>query len=189
MPLYRRDMNNRETSEHDLPPESRFLARRDELSAYIRAHVRNWADAEDIFQQTAVVALRKLSEGVRVEKMGAWSREIARRTILDYWKRNQRRSPVLSADAMDSLESAFSGYDASDVRQDTRLETLLGCLSKMPSKLRSIVDKFYKEHLSLAEIGRESGRSAGAVQVSLSRIRRSLLDCVKQGEREGASRP
>ena len=180
-------MNSTENNERQTP-ESRFLENRDVLFAYIRAHVRNWTDAEDLFQETAMVALRKFREGVEVQNMGAWSREIARRTILDHWKKGAKRGLVFTEEALDAIENVFAETDGADDRAADKLDALTTCLEKLPGHLRELVDLFYKEKMSLERIGRQLNRSAGAVQVSLSRTRRTLLECVEQIGAEGRVR-
>ena len=71
-----------------------FLEQRDRLFAYIFALVRHMADAEDLFQEVSLVIMKKGQEGVDVENFGAWSREIARRTILNHWKTKKRKATV-----------------------------------------------------------------------------------------------
>jgi RNA polymerase sigma factor (sigma-70 family) len=131
-----------------------------------------------------MVALRKFREGVEVRNMGAWSREIARRIILDHWKKNARRNLILAEDTLDAIDQVFAETDAAEDRSAAKLEALTACLAKLPAHLRELVDLFYKEKMSLEKIGRQLRRSSGAVQVSLSRTRRTLLECVEKIETE-----
>ena len=168
-------------------PEEAFLAQRDVLFAYIYAHVRNWSDAEDIFQETAKVALAKIAEGLEVMNISAWAREIARRLILAHWRSKKKRGEELYEETQAAIENAFRRMESADQRNEERIEALLGCVEKLQPHQKSIVELFYGAQLTLTAIATRLGRSCGAVQVGLSRIRKALLNCVEQGEREAAA--
>lgn len=62
----------------------KLLENRDALCAFLYMHLRNWHETEDLFQEISLVIMRKANEGLEVRHFKAWSREIARRTLLDY---------------------------------------------------------------------------------------------------------
>jgi RNA polymerase sigma-70 factor len=168
-----------------------LLEHRDGLFGYILALVRNWSVAEELFQEVSLVVLEKGREGVAVERFGAWSREIARRMVLNYWKTTSRTRLVLSDAAIDSLDRAFQARDESDdaQRQD-QLRDLRQCVKGLPDHLRQVVELRYHEALPLSEIARRLNRSAGSVQVALSRVRQKLLECSRRLRAEpGAATP
>lgn len=68
----------------------RLLACRGEIYGSVRAVVHNSHDAEDLFQETAVVVLREAA-GQRIENFRAWAKEIARRRIFEYLRRRRAR--------------------------------------------------------------------------------------------------
>lgn len=163
-----------------------LLRNRDNLFAFISSLVRDPVTAEDIFQQVSLVILQKEKEGVQVEKFPAWSREIARRTILDYWKRSKREVSCLSEQSVSAVEAAFARHEAETMSGSTDLmERLRRCLNELPRHLRDLVSLRYEKGLSMKSIARSLRRSAGAVQVALSRTRTSLLDCTKRLKTEG----
>lgn len=174
---------------HDNQSLARLLLRhRDGLFAFIFSLVRNPVDAEDLFQQVSLVILQKEKDGILVEKFPAWSREIARRTILDYWKSNRREVLCLSEESIAAVEAAFSRHEKeSDNGSASLMERLRRCLEDLPGHLRSLISLRYDEGLSMSDIARRLGRSAGAVQVALSRTRSRLLDCTERMEPEGTA--
>ncbi len=168
-----------------------LLEHRDVLFAYVLALVRDWVAAEDLFQEISLVVLRKDREGAAVERFGPWSREIARRTVLNYWKTTARSRLILSAEVLDSIDAVFARRDDEEAaRGGEMLSALRHCLGRLPAHLRRVVDLRYQESLSLDEVARRLGRSAGAVQVSLSRTRARLLECTRRLQANpGASPP
>jgi len=156
-----------------------LLENRDSLLGYIRVLVRDWSLAEELFQEIALVILQKTDE---VRNFGAWSREIARRHVLDHWKKSSsRRQRLLSAEALETLETAYTRHDEEAREAKLEAQRRLGaCLDGLPPHLRKIVDLRYGEDLPLQEIADRLRQSAGAVQVALSRIRMRLADCARR---------
>ena len=168
-----------------------LLAYRDVLFSYIMALVRDVSEAEELFQETALVILNKEKEGIQVKHFGSWSREIARRKILEYWNAGKtRKARFLSAEALDALDTEFNRRDeAGGERIGELLQRLKQCIRELPEHLRRCIDFRYSHGLSFREIGKKLRRSAGTAQVMLSRIRQKLLDCVERLEKtEGAAR-
>lgn len=162
-----------------------LLEHRDAIFGYILALVRNWQSAEELFQEVSLVVLQKGQQGEAVERFLPWSREIARRMVLDHWKRGARGRRILGERALDAVDRAFEERDEEPAATDL-LRSLRRCLEKLPGHLRRIVDLRYSESLPLDEIARRLERSAGSVQVALSRIRMRLHDCTKQAGGEAS---
>lgn len=150
----------------------------DKLFAYIYNHVRNWADTEDLVQETVAVIMKHSEENTEVVNFGAWSREIARRLILEHW-RTKKREQMLTEKAAEAIEMAFSRHD-SEPAENGVMDRLQKCVEALPEQTRKIIDFFYAERLSLQEIGKQMKRSTGAIQVALFRTRLHLQDCVKR---------
>ncbi|MFH1707243.1 MAG: sigma-70 family RNA polymerase sigma factor [Planctomycetota bacterium] len=172
------------TEQAPKPPDlaRELLEHRDVLFSYTMALVRDWNTAEEVFQETSLVILKKAQEGVTVRDFGAWSREIARRTALNFWKtsRNERHGSLTEA-TVDAIDAAFAGREQEHPAATTGLLARLAeCLEKLPGNLRQLVDLRYRDGLSFQAIGDHTGKSAGAAQVALSRTRVALHDCLKQ---------
>lgn len=158
-----------------------LLEHRDAIFAYILALVRDWNAAEDVFQEVSIVVLQKGQEGQQVETFLPWCREIARRTVLHHRKTSARSRLVLSPEAIDAVDRAFAERDL-EVEGHGRdlLQALRRCLQKLPDPLRRLVRLRYDDALSLEDVARRLGRTPGAVQVALSRIRMKLQDCTRR---------
>lgn len=167
----------------------RLLEHRDDLFAYIIALVRDWNVAEELFQEVSLVVLEKAQEGTAVEQFGPWAREIARRLVLNHWKTSSRSRQVLSSEVLESIDRAFARHDEADEGAGPELlGTLRECLKRLPEHLRHVVDLRYRDMLPLQDIAQRLNRTAGSVQVALSRIRARLLHCTKRlHARQGVS--
>jgi RNA polymerase sigma factor (sigma-70 family) len=173
-------MSNSENKDQEL--SQRLLENRDVLFSYIMSLVRDFNTAEDIFQEVALIILKKEKEGIDVRHFGAWSREIARRHILDFWKKSRKdETRVLSEETIHTIDDEFKRREQEKPAKVTELlHKLKECLEKLPSHLRDLVDLRYANKLSFRDIGKKVSKSAGAAQVMLTRTRQRLLDCVEK---------
>jgi RNA polymerase sigma-70 factor (ECF subfamily) len=156
-----------------------LVEHRDTLFAYLLAIVRDWHEAEELFQEVCLVVLEKERAGaVIVDRFLPWSREIARRLVLRHFRTRVKRPRPLSPELLHAIEQAFASRDDAAERQ-TRAADLVAKLERslagLPRPLRQVIDWYYRDALPIAEIARRTGRSPGAVQVALSRARLHLL--------------
>jgi RNA polymerase sigma-70 factor (ECF subfamily) len=102
-----------------------------DVHRFVARRVRNAADAEDIAQQTLLLALAKRDDGV--QSLGAWLYTIARHLIIDHYRAAQRRRFVSIAAPADQVEPAlWTRADAIPVACDcrSRLACWLDCISR-----------------------------------------------------------
>ena len=160
----------------------RLIETRDELLGFVYAQVRDWAVAEDILQDVSVVVLEKAQEGVAVTHFRAWSHEIARRLVRQYWRSCQRQPLCLSEEALVKLEEAFARRETTSRPVGPELRTRLReAMVRLPARVRELLEMFYDEQLPQREIAARLGSSEGAVQVAICRARQRLLE-MTEGE-------
>jgi RNA polymerase sigma-70 factor (ECF subfamily) len=158
---------------------ARLLENRDSLCAYLYMHLRNWDETEDLFQEVSMVIMRKANERLEVRHFKAWSREIARRTMLDYWKRKKKIPLPLAEEDLQACENAWQRKDAEPHLLSERMERLKICVERLSGDLRRMLGLRYEKDCSLREIASALGKTEGAVQVALSRARAALLRCMQ----------
>ena len=113
-----------------------------------------------------------------MQYFGAWFREIARRSILDYWKKEKRNRYFFNSRTLDIIDCIYARHENDDLM--AAIEHLRACLNLLPTHLRQLIDLRYQGGLSMDEIADLVKKSAGHVQVTLSRIRMRLSDCMKK---------
>jgi RNA polymerase sigma-70 factor (ECF subfamily) len=148
------------------------------LFAYLYAHVLNMADAEDLYQQVAMVLWQKFDQFVPGTDFGSWGIRVAELTIKNFL-RGRRRSKVLFSDeVMQRIVDRQSqiAQEAAEARTDA----LKSCLKRLPQQDRQLVERCYGGDLRIKEIAADEGRSAGAVYTALCRIRQALLTCIER---------
>jgi RNA polymerase sigma factor (sigma-70 family) len=92
--------------------------------------------------------------------------------------RDTRVSPKLSDPEL--LDAVASTVEKSSARLEQRRRALADCIDKLSSDVRRVVDLYFGRLLPIAEVARQTGRSAGGVKVSLFRVRQWLAACTQK---------
>jgi RNA polymerase sigma-70 factor (ECF subfamily) len=148
------------------------------LFTFLYAHVLNMADAEDLYQQVALVLWEKFDQFTPGTDFGAWAIRVADLTIKNFL-RGKRRSKIFFSD---EIMQRIVDYQAATPPQHAvaRTEALQGCLQRLPRSDRELVERCYGSETKIKDIADGMGRSAGAVYTSLCRIRQALLACIER---------
>jgi RNA polymerase sigma factor (sigma-70 family) len=162
----------------------RFVADQDEVAieTLVRRHgpmvlrvcqriLQQTAEAEDAFQATFIILVRKAGTIVRRESVGGWLYQVAYRTALKARSRSARRL-VHERPVAEFPTEADRGWEAdSDAcRWDLR-SVLDEELNRLPEKYRSPLVLCYLEGKTNQEAARQLGWSMGTVAGRLSRAR------------------
>jgi len=131
--------------------------------------------ADDLQQNVACVLLAKFSRYDHDRPFGPWVIGIARLEVLKWRQRRARRREVLSVEAIDVMAADFS--ERPDLLSE-RLALLPDCLAQLQETARQLVALRYGEGLAAKAIAARVGRTPAAIDMALSRIRRTLRDCM-----------
>lgn len=126
------------------------------------------ADAEDLTQQTFLIAQHKLHQVRDVTKLQAWLFAVVRSCFRKSLRRQRPVAAVnleLDVDEVPEHRPHASGLDQEDLRR---------ALQDLPDEFRLIVLMFYFEELSYAEIARRLDLPIGTVMSRLSRAKGRL---------------
>jgi RNA polymerase sigma factor (sigma-70 family) len=151
------------------------------LRQFIRKHVRDDGDAEDIFQEVFYELVDAYRLMKPVEQVGAWLFRVARNRIIDLFR--SRRPAVLGNDTMlptedgeplqweDLLPSPDAGPEAAYARS-VLLEELDAALEDLPEEQRDVFVAHEIEGRRFKELSETTGVS---VNTLLSRKRYAVL--------------
>lgn len=159
--------------------EALFLVHIPMLFAYSRAICGDFHAAEDVVQETALVAFQNLAHFFPGVDFDVWLRAIARRRALE-----ARRKLVRVQLGNDELIEQVYAEDASDSRR----EALLHCLHALAGRMGSLVHGFYLAGTPLAKLAQELSMTPNAAKQLLYRARIQLRKCVHRRMREGETR-
>jgi RNA polymerase sigma-70 factor (ECF subfamily) len=156
---------------------SELIARyRGELYAYILAIVRNWEDADDLFQSVCLVLWSKFASYRPGSSFFAWARQTAKIEVR-YFLRRKPSPGHVSEQLLDTLAETI--VDAKREKADFYAAALEHCRGKLSMTDENLLELRYVEDLGSREIADRVQRPQQSVCQSLKRIRRWLLECVK----------
>lgn len=159
----------------------KFTSIRASVLGYLRNVVRDPHLAEDLFQETSLVVLRKLDTYDRSRDFGAWVRGVALNLARNALRKEQYLHLLPSPELLAAIERTHEEGTLGELAEtSSRLEYLSRCMEKVEPRQRELLALRYRSGRSLKEIAGRLGRSAGAVQVALTRVRQFLLRCVEQ---------
>jgi RNA polymerase sigma-70 factor, ECF subfamily len=149
------------------------------------------SDAEDLVQQTFLIAQQKLHQLREAERASAWLFAVLRSCFLKARRKPQPQTLSSSGDdafPLDELVEQPEG-DTTDAWLDR--EALQLALRELPDEFRIIVLMFYFEELSYKEIAEQLEIPIGTVMSRLSRAKahlRKRLESTGAGVAESADR-
>jgi RNA polymerase sigma-70 factor (ECF subfamily) len=158
-----------------------FLASERELLRYVAAVAPNADDAREIVQDTAVALWEKFDQYDASRPFTPWACRFALNISKQWLARQKRWRAILSDDLAGHLVRRRMELEA-DI--DHRLRHLQGCLEKLPTPQRQLVDGYYSRQIGIDGLAAETRRSAEAIYKALQRTRHMLQKCIEQAVRE-----
>ncbi len=161
---------------------SRLIARpKRRVTDYIAMMVRDRDIANDIFQETAIKAVRVIDEGRYADngKFLSWILRIAHNQVIDHFRRTRGENMISETDAgFDILGTMrFAGDSIEDRMVHEQIhEDLRKIIDHLPEEQREVVIMRYFNDMSFKEIAQESGIS---INTALGRMRYALINLRK----------
>jgi RNA polymerase sigma-70 factor (ECF subfamily) len=134
------------------------------VSAVVAAHLTNPAEAEDVVQETFMVACREFRGLCRPESFGSWISTIARNLALAAAAAERRRRQQPDGWALEERAGSEPVPD-----RDALYRRILREVENLPEGCREVFLFRYVENKSCAEIAGELGVAIGTVTSRLSR--------------------
>ena len=163
----------------------RFVRCQRDLYAYILRLVPNLADAQDIFQETAIALWAKSDEYRSEEPFMPWAARFAWfqvRKFRMYQARRHRHVVALSDEAVAALAADHSELAGGAANRET---TLQECVEKLADDDRLLLRQRYDLQASIRKVAQDLGVEPGQLYKRLGRIRQVLLDCVQAFDERG----
>jgi RNA polymerase sigma-70 factor (ECF subfamily) len=152
------------------------------VRCYLGRFVRGADIVDDLAQETFISAYRSLGSYRQQAPLSLWLLGIARNLALKHLREEQRRR---SREA-DSLEGAFSRWSEERIESDESAEgrhekvvaALRTCIEGLQKHSAGMIRDAYFKGRTAAEIAQETGKTEGAVWVTMMRIRQALRECI-----------
>lgn len=151
------------------------------IYAYIFSLVPNWADADEIFQETSAVLWSKYDKYEPGTDFRAWAFRIAYNKVLQFRKAKGKDVLRFSDEFVEAVDrDALSNKDS----WKDRLHYLADCYRQLRPQDRQLVDLRYQPGATTKGVAASVGRSTDAVYKALNRIHEQLLDCIDSKQEE-----
>ncbi len=164
-----------EQERHDLFSEL-ITHHQSELYGYIFSVVRNWEDADDLFQSVCVVLWSKFEAFRPGTSFFAWARQTAKIKISDFL-RHKGKFIGVSENVLNVL--AEVAVKPQDTEEELYLAALRRCRAKLAGADEELLTLHYVDDLGSRQIADRLQRSQASVCHSLKRIRHLLFKCVQ----------
>jgi len=137
--------------------------------------------AEDVFQDLCVLILKSRHQIESEKHLMNWMRTVARHKALNLLRDELRRPRVMDDELFDSLESKYSVYDELDTAELS--EALAECVKKLSPYAQRLIELRYTEGLTGRRLAEVVNRKVETVYVALTRVHRTLSNCMGRAVR------
>jgi len=152
---------------------------------YILTLLPNRIDAEDVAQQTWMVLWQKRDSYDPSASYFTWACGVARNEILNHMRRSAKWNMMVKHDALfDQLADEYVEYDE---HLEQRKSALSSCIDKLPISQRELLTECYRSDQKMKQVAARRGLTADALYQSISRIRRTLFNCINRRLQRGLS--
>jgi RNA polymerase sigma-70 factor, ECF subfamily len=159
-----------------------LIANQPRIYAYIVSLLPNWADADEVFQETGIVLWSKRGEFQSGTNFLAWACQIALNKVFNLRKR-QARSRLIFDDGF--LNAVSDQRLAGGERIEMRSVALKGCIEKLKPRDRELLERWYQKRGTTKTLAEQLGRPIDTIYKAMKRIRRALFHCVSDNLGEG----
>ena len=174
-------MNHRSTDPTPQDRKSEFIGLMTmhwhQLFNLIFCVVQNFADSEDVFQQTTMALWANFGKFEPGTDFGAWASTVARYRISTFIRSKKSQRVFFSEDLV--KEIASTPLESNEVH-DPRLAALAECRKKLSSADQELIALCYGGSDSIRDAAYRIGRPVESVYVRLSKVRSALYACIEQ---------
>ncbi len=151
----------------------------DRTMIYIRSITRGAAEADDVFQESMLVAFRRLGDFDRSRPFGPWVRGIAARVALARARRAAQQ-PIIDPSLLDAVSSQMTQWDAIDrIDFESVLQKLRACMDALTRDQQECVQLAYRQDIPMREVAAALGANEETIKKRLQRARASLAECLR----------
>lgn len=156
----------------------RLLAKTERrLNTYILTLVANYADADEIVQETHVRLWQEREKYQPGTNFAAWASKVAYYEVLSWRNRTKRRPLVFDDRLVEQLSDELQPFNnAAEARQ----RALGECLGELSERSRALLQRVYANGEKTKDVAASLQRTADSVYKTIQRLRHSLRVCIEQ---------
>ena len=154
----------------------------DSLTAFLRsAVVDDDASADDLFQETILIAWRRIGDYDRARPFGAWLRGIAKHLVLAYYRSATRQVTLPNERILDYLDRRMAQVDEQPGDTfDEKIQALRDCISRLAPPYQEPIELHYRQQKTTEWIAQRLATTKDAIQKRLQRARVQLTECLER---------
>ncbi len=168
------DIDKQENSDKFL---SLLMPNQKRILGYILTYVPNYADADDILQNTLSILWKKFDQYSPDTNFVAYANKIAKYEIMNYFRKTNN-SKKLHFD--ESLHEIIESESVSTSRLfGQRIDALKECFKHFTTEDKQLIKMRYEQDLSFSKIGGRLRISSPAALKKISNIHSRLIRCIR----------
>ena len=149
------------------------------LMAYIRTIQADQVAADDVWQETMLVAWRRMDDYDVSRPFGPWLRGIAHKIVLAQFSKAKGKVTIMDSESLEYLSQRFESVQS--LKGDTideKLEALRDCIALLPDHERQCVELRYSQNLMPAELSDRLSVALETIKKRLLRAKQRLVQCI-----------
>jgi RNA polymerase sigma-70 factor, ECF subfamily len=154
-----------------------FAQHEHQVYAYIVSVLANWADADEVMQETSVALWEMFGDFTEGTNFTSWACRIAYFRILRFREKQRRDRHEFNQEFVEAVSA--TALEESDTFEFRRL-ALGGCVEKLRPDDRRLLQMCYADGGTIKHAAERLRRPAKGVYKALARIRQALFDCVQR---------
>lgn len=150
--------------------------------SYAYGHLRDWSLAEDAVQEAFLILLEKWQEYNPEFGVFPWARKMVYYKIQEILRSRRREVPVQDEELRDLVTQTLDAHfdEEAGGKHDPLVKAYEECMGRLSKESSELLVRYYWEKESSEKIAEKLKRSVNAVWLSLSRIRKSLRECISR---------
>jgi RNA polymerase sigma-70 factor (ECF subfamily) len=151
------------------------------LMVYLRSLVRDEAAIDDLFQESMMVAWRRLDECDLDRPFGPWLRGIASRLVMAHYRKQKNVPVILHETVLQVVDRHFENINqlAGDTWDD-KVAALRDCVDALPARQKDVINGRYFDGLQTQVLAEQLEVTLEACKKRLQRGRAMLAECLKK---------
>ena len=154
------------------------LYQRDLVNFHYR-FVGNKPEAEDLAQDTFIKAYKKFDTLKEPDKLKSWLFQIARNTVIDFFRKNKNRPFALDSSILENIAGTTAADYQDHVANMEVSKELDRCIDQLVKEDRAIIKLLYYEGFSYKDISELLHINQNTLKSRLHRARKVLLENIR----------
>ncbi len=157
-----------------------YMAAQQSLYASIRAAGFSVTDADDVLQDVAVKLFESYASYNQERPFLPWALVVTKHAIYNTFRYNKVRSKmIVNSEVCQQIGDIINDeLTNSCSKLEQEKEYLQCCMDELPEKSRTMISMRYFDEQGVKDIAEILGKTYASVNMTLSRIRSKLMDCV-----------